>query len=166
MKRMPRVSLRFCVATLILLTLLASQASAGTFQPEAVEDQTPLAPLANPVPAFYQPRYVSGFGQDQVFTLFIEDRDSDFAISFVATTTGPNGFPAAATSTNIADTHFTVKDWPVAVEGAQYAYRGWGAVGNNPEHHFYVSNDLVNWTLIATFTIPNAPEFTSAIGRV
>ena len=153
-------------AVTLMLLCTAVLVSAGIFTPVGVVDQTPLSPVADPAPASYQPRYVSGFGLDDSFTIFFEDRDNANVISYVSTTTGPTGFPAGATATNIADTHFVVKDWPIHVGGADYAYRGWGAVGNNQDHHFYVSNDLANWTLVSTFTIPNAAGFTDAVGHV
>jgi hypothetical protein len=122
--------------------------------------------LANPAPSSFQPRYISGFGSDNSFTVFFEDRDNSSTISHASTTTGPTGFPASATGTTIADTHFVIKDWPINVGGTDYAYRAWGSVGNNMDHHFYVSNDLSTWTLVSTFTIPNAPGFTDAHGWV
>jgi len=154
------------VTTLTLLVAPTTVVLAGTFGPATVTDQTPTAPLANPVPSSFQPRYISGFGSDDSFTVFFEDRDAGSAISYALTTSGPTGFPANATATNIADTHFLVKDWPITIGTTPYAYRAWGSVGNNPQHHFYVSNDLTNWTLVSTFTIPNAPGFTNANGWV
>jgi len=138
----------------------------GSFDPTAVTDQTPTAPLANPDPTANEPRYISGFGGDDAFTVFYEDRDDGSTIYYNTTTTGPLGFAATSTATNIADTHFVVKDWPIIVGTTTYAYRAWGAVGNNMDHHFYVSNDLTNWTLVSTFTIPNASGFTDAHGWV
>ncbi|MDZ7304359.1 MAG: right-handed parallel beta-helix repeat-containing protein [candidate division KSB1 bacterium] len=132
-----------------------------------VTDQTPTAPLPNPAPASYEPRYVSGFGSDGTFTVFFEDRALGNQIFYVATTSGPTGFPATATTTSIIpETHFVIKDWPITINSTTYAYRAWGSVGNNPQHKFYVSNDLTNWTLISTFTIPNAASFTDAHGWV
>lgn len=138
----------------------------GTAFPVTVTDQTPLTPLANPIPTSYGSRYVSGFGLDDSFTLFFEDRDNGGAISFVQTTSGPTGFPAAVTATNIPnDTHFVIKPWPINIGGTTFNYRAWASVGNNPQHRFYVSNDLINWTLQNTFTIPNAATFTTARGQ-
>jgi len=154
------------IAALLTCLAISTTSLAGTFGPVTVTDQTPSAPLASPVPSSYQPRYISGFGQDDAFTVFFEDRDAGGTISYVSTTTGPTGFPAAPTATNIADTHFCVKDWSINIGGTDYAYRAWASVGNNPQHHFYVSNDLTNWTLISTFTIPNAASFTDAHGWV
>jgi parallel beta-helix repeat protein len=154
------------VVGLALFAGLKATVLAGTFAPVTVMDQTPTAPLANPDPSSFQPRYISGFGSDDAFTVFFEDRDASNAISYASTATGPTGFPSATTATNIADTHFCVKDWPITIGGTDYAYRAWGAVGNNTQHRFYVSNDLTNWTLVSTFTIPNAPEFTDAHGWV
>ena len=164
--------LRVTHTVLMLLTVLALLAApaavalAGTFTPVTATDQTPAAPLANPAPSSFQPRYISGFGSDNSFTVFFEDRDNGNAISYASTTSGPTGFPASATATNVADTHSVIKDWPINVGGTDYAYRAWGSVGNNMDHHFYVSNDLSNWTLVSTFTIPNAAGFTDAHGWV
>lgn len=141
---------------------------AGTFPPITLTDQTPHAPLENPWPSSFQPRYISGFGSDDKFTVFFEDRDASYNISYASTTTGPTGFPASVTPTNIVDTHFVVKDWPINIGGTDYDYRAWGsdAVGNNKWHHFYGSNDLTNWTLMSTFEIPNATDFADATGWV
>jgi hypothetical protein len=164
--------LRIARTALVIVTLVALLAApaavvmAGTFGPVTATDQTATAPLANPNPASFQPRYISGFGSGDSFTVFFEDRDAGNVISYVSTTTGPTGFPASVTATDITDTHFVVKDWPINLGGTDYAYRAWGAVGNNLNHHFYVSNDLANWTLKSTFTIPNAPGFTDAHGWV
>jgi hypothetical protein len=116
----------------------------------------------NPVPNSYQPRYISGFGEDDSYTIFYEDRDNSNLISYVTTTTGPAGFGSSGTATNITDTHFCVKDWPITIDETGYAYRGWGSVGNNPTHRFYVSNVLATWILVTDFTIPNAGSFTDA----
>ena len=153
------------VAALVLLTGPAAVVLAGVY-PVTVTDQTPSTPLANPVPSSFQPRYISGFGEGDAFTVFFEDRDAGTTISYASTASGPTGLQAGATATNIADTHFLVKDWPIHIGGTDYAYRAWGSVGNNPDHHFYVSNDLTNWTLVSTFTIPNAAGFTDAHGWV
>jgi hypothetical protein len=131
----------------------------GSITPPILEDQTPLEPLENPSTIGYSSRYISGFGEGDSFTVFFENRDALNEISYVSTTTGPLGFPADVTATNIQDTHLLVKDWPYYYDGEWYDYRAWGAVGNNPDHHFYVSDDLVNWTLVSTFTIPNAEGF-------
>jgi len=139
---------------------------ASSFIPAAVTDQTPTAPLSNPTPSSFQPRYISGFGSGNSFTVFFEDRDAGGLISYATTTSGPTGLSASATGTNIYDTHFLIKDWPITIGSTTYAYRAWGSVGNNPDHHFYVSNDLINWTLVSTFTIPNASDFTGAKGSV
>ena len=157
---------RTLIGGMALLVGLAGTASAGSFGPITVADQTPAAPLANPVPSSYQPRYVSGFGNGDSFTVFFEDRDAGSRISYASTSTGPAGLPSAVTGTDIADTHFVVKDWPIRVGDTDYDYRAWGSVGNNPSHNFYVSNNLTNWVLVSTFTIPNAAEFTDAHGWV
>jgi hypothetical protein len=154
------------VAGLALLGGPTAVVLAGTFAPITVTDQTQTVPLANPAPSSFQPRYISGFGSGDSFTAFFEDRDAGYAISYVSTTSGPTGFPAGATATNIADTHFLVKDWPITIDATSYAYRAWASVGNNTQHHFYVSNDLTNWTLVSTFTIPNDPAWTGDRGWV
>jgi len=148
-------------------TLTVAAPLRGVFTPNAVIDQNDQTPLSNPAPATYAPRYLSGFGLDDNFTIFFEDRDLGQRISYVQTTSGPTGFPATPIATNITDTHFVVKNWPYPDSGAvQYQYRGWGAVGNNTDHHFYGSNDLTNWTLISTFQIPIDAGFTNARGTV
>jgi len=149
------------VIGLALIIGLVATALAGTFEPITVTDQTTTMPLVNPAPSSFQPRYISGFGTDNSFTVFFEDRDNGNAISYAQTTSGPTGLPASATATNIADTHLLVKDWPITIEATTYAYRAWGAVGNNTSHKFYVSNDLTNWVLVSTFTIPNVFPWTS-----
>ena len=158
----------FAIATTMCLTGFAvlPTVSAGEFIPISVTDQTPTAPLTNPIPSSYQPRYISGFGIDDSFTVFFEDRDAGNQISYVSTTTGPTGFPSSVIHTNIADTHFCVKDYPINIGGTDYNYRAWASVGNNVDHTFYVSNDLTTWTLVSSFTIPNAPGFTGAKGYV
>jgi len=166
MKKKIFVITAFAIMFVLLLNGSAALANGGSFIPFDITDQTPTAPLANPVPSSYQPRYISGFGSDNLFTVFFEDRDAGYTISYVTTTTGPTGFPASAIPTNIVDTHFVVKDWPITIGVTTYDYRGWGSVGNNLEHRFYVSNDLTNWTLVSTFTIPNAASFTDAHGWV
>jgi hypothetical protein len=151
------------------MSLCAAGAWAGTID-VTVTDATPTAPVANPTPASYQPRYLSGFGSGDSFTVFFEDRDNASTIGYVSTTTGPTGFPAAVTLTNIADTHFCVKDWPITIgAGAcagNYDYRAWASTGNNPNHTFYVSNDLTNWCQVSSFTISNHWTFTGARGSV
>ena len=150
---------------LVLATcVLATPSGAGTFDEFVLTDQTPTAPLANPIPTSYAPRYISGFGVGTSFSVFFEDRNNAQAISSVTTTTGPEGFPVGATATNIADTHFVIKDWPISILGTPYAYRAWASVGNNADHRFYVSNDLATWTLVSTFTISNAASFTNVRG--
>jgi LPXTG-site transpeptidase (sortase) family protein len=120
-------------------------------------DQTPLTPLGVPAsPA--QPRYISGFGVDNSFTLFYEDRNDKVGcnpaypdssrIYFDPTTAGPFGLSTTGTATNICDTHLVVKNWPITIGLNSYAYRAWGAEGNDPNHTFYVSNNLTTWTEI------------------
>jgi hypothetical protein len=161
---MPGGKVIFFAAVVVIHTV--GLALAQTFIPTAVIDQTSTAPLSSPTPASYQPRYVSGFGQANAFTVFFEDRDAGYGIAYNSTVSGPMGFSSGNTATTIFDTHFLIKDWPINVGGIDYAYRAWGAVGNNPNHHFYVSNDLTNWVLLSTFTISNAPDFTNAHGWV
>ena len=114
------------------------------------DDQTQVAPLNAPDPATTDPRYVSGFGLDDNYVIFYEDRADrngcpyGSRIYFVRAVGSPFNF-SSPTQTDICDTHFVVKDWPVTIGGTTYAYRGWGSVGNNPNHNFYVSNDLVHW---------------------
>ncbi len=151
---------------LIVLLAFGGAASAGSFPIAAFTDHTPTAPLANPLPASYGSRYLSGFGTGDSFTVFFEDRDAGSAISYNSTSGGPEGFAAANTGTNVADTHFTVKDWPITVGATPYAYRAWASVGNNPDHRFYVANDPSTWVLVSTFTIANDPGFTGARGQV
>jgi hypothetical protein len=160
------MKLETVLGAILTSSLLVSNAGAGTFAEFVLTDQTPDAPIPSPVPSSFQPRYVSGFGTDSTFTVFFEDRDAGGTIGFVSTTSGPLGFPTAVTHTNIADTHFVIKSWPITIGAASYAYRAWASVGNNPDHHFYVSNDLASWTLVSTFTIPNAATFTTALGHV
>ncbi len=157
---------KFCICFVLALGLIAFDTAHAQFT-VTVTDQTPTAPLTNPAPGSFEPRYISGFGMDGAFTVFFEDRALGNQIHYAATTSGPTGFPAIATATSIIpETHFVIKDWPITISSTTYAYRAWGSVGNNPQHKFYVSNDLVNWTLVSTFTIPNAASFTNAHGFV
>lgn len=155
--------LQILIVTLMVFIVGGGVAIAGSYSVN-LTDQTPTTPLAKPTPSSYQPRYISGFGSDNSFTVFFEDRDNGGRISYVTTTSGPTGFPANATATNITDTHFCIKNWPITISGTIYAYRAWASVGNNADHHFYVTNDLSNWTLVSTFTISNASTFTNARG--
>jgi len=145
-----------CIAA---LSMIACFCHAGYFQPVLATDVTTTLPLQKPTPSSYQPRYISGFGSDDNFTVFFEDRDAANAISYVQTNSGPEGFPTSVTSTNITDTHFCVKDWPITIGMTTYSYRAWASVGNNIDLHFYVSNDLTNWTLVSTFQIPISASF-------
>ncbi len=154
------------VSVLLGATAIYEVAYGGTFPLDTITDQTPTAPLANPVPASYASRYLSGFGIGDSFTILFEDRDAGNMIFYNTTVTGPTGFAAANTATNITDTHFVVKDWPITVSATAYAFRAWAAVGNNPSHRFFVSNDLSSWTVVSTFTVPNAASFTNARGQV
>jgi hypothetical protein len=158
-----------CAALLLCVGYFDIQAAPalGVFAAPILEDQNPNEALQKPEISTYSSRYISGFGQGDEFTIFFENRDDSYAISFLTTTSGPTGFPATPTATNIADTHFTVKDWPYFHDGSWYDYRGWGADGNNPEHNFYVSDDMVTWILVSEhFTIPNDPGFSTARGFV
>jgi LPXTG-site transpeptidase (sortase) family protein len=150
-----------------LLTIEAANVR-GTFIPISTTDMTPNAPLSNPTPGATSSRYISGIGLDNSFTVFFEDRLGGWLppVVSVSTTTGPTGFPSGVTNTTVNDTHFVIKDMPYTYLGTPYSYRAWGAVGNTTDHRFYVSNDLINWTLVSTFTIPNDPGFTSARGFV
>jgi hypothetical protein len=148
------------------MMIIPQSVKAGTFNEFVLVDQTPTQPLAKPTPGDYKPRYVSGFGEDGNFTIFFEDRNNSSKISYVTTEKGPLNFATTSTETNITDTHFLIKDWPIEINGTTYAYRAWASVDNNEDHHFYVSNNLTNWTLISTFTIPNASSFTNARGKV
>jgi LPXTG-site transpeptidase (sortase) family protein len=143
---------KLLVVAAIVFTLLKlpTPVSADSSIPQT--DQTPIAPLSKPG-STAQPRYISGFGIDNVYTIFYEDRldtvgctnPETFRIYYNQTTTGPFGFAVTGTATNICDTHFIVKNWPITIGSTTYSYRGWGAQGNNPSHAFYVSNDLVHW---------------------
>ncbi len=156
-----------CLLLSCLLLSLAAAASPALAQAIlTVVDQTPEEPLAAPDRDDSAPRYLSTIGSGDSFTVFYEDRANASRIALVSTTGGPTAFPAADTDTTITDTHFLVKDWPITVGATEYAYRAWGAVGNNPNHNFYVSNNLTDWTLVSTFTIPNAAGFTDARGWV
>jgi hypothetical protein len=140
-----------------------------TFIPQSVTDQTPSSPLSNPTPGSHKIRYISGFGSDNSFKLFFEDRNvisgGLYRITYLPTTAGPTGFPATGTGTNVYATHFFIKDWPINVSGTDYAFRGWGS-DNSPIHKFYVSNDLVTWTFVDTFSFRDASTFTNRRGWV
>jgi len=138
---------------MVIVIVVSNATLAGQIQAVAT-DMTPIEPLPNPLPDKHQPRYLSGFGSGDSFTLFFEDRDKDSGISYVRSTDSPDGLPALATPTNVKDTHFCVKDWPITINGTNYAYRAWGAMWNTPDHRFYVSNDLTTWQLVNTFRIP------------
>ena len=61
---------------LVLLPSWARPVLANDPFPVTVRDQTPTAQLANPAPGSCQPRYISGFGVGNAFTVFFEDRDA------------------------------------------------------------------------------------------
>jgi hypothetical protein len=153
------ISIAIFVSVLRQPNLTQAAFPPGSFLPVTLEDKTPLAPIVNPTAGTFNSRYLSGIGLDDSFTVMFEDRDASSTISFVSTISGPEGFPASISTSNISDTHFVVKDWPYLHDATWYTYRAWGAVGNNPNHNFYVSNDLSTWTLVSTFTIPNAIGF-------
>ena len=144
----------FCILMVIfILVPWSSVAQAESSIPQT--DQTTLSPLVSPNPSVTDPRYISGFGADNAYTVFYEDRNDTAGcaygswIYFNQTTSGPLGFSSTSTRTDICDTHFVVKNWPITISGlGAYSYRGWGSVGNDPNHTFYVSNNLVNWTRI------------------
>lgn len=138
----------------VLISALLDNQSALAESSVPQQDQTPTAPLASPNPSTTRPRYISGFGLDNSYTIFYEDR-ADTAgcafgsrIYFNQTANGPFSFSSISTATNICDTHFIVENWPITIGPTTYAYRGWGSVGNDPFHTFYVSNNLTNWTQI------------------
>ena len=142
---------------LFILVPFTSSARADVSVPQT--DRNPATPLAAGGPSIY-PRYISGFGTDNTFTIFYEDRNDavscptpgTWRIYFNQTTSGPLGLSPTSTATDLCETHFTVKNWPITLSGTTYAYRGWGANGNTGTHAFYVSTDLVHWTLVSTFT--------------
>lgn len=151
--------IKISLSTLVFLSLLltARQVFAEASVPQA--DQTPNAPLASP-PASADPRYLSGFGVDNAYTIFYEDRNDTVGCSygariyFMHTSTGAFNL-STPVQTNICDTHFVVKDWQTTIGATTYAYRAWGSRANNEQHNFYVSNDLINW--IRNPIAPNAP---------
>ena len=142
-----------CIAAMCVVAVPCAEL-AGQIQATCT-DATPTEPLGKPLPSSCQPRYMSGFGSGESFTIFFEDRADDNQIYYYETTDGIDGFPKSATRTNVRDTHFCVKDWPINIGGKDYAYRAWGALWNTPEHCFYVSKNLKNWKLVSTFTIPS-----------
>lgn len=124
-----------------------------------ITDQTSLSPLSAPDPVVSNPRYISGVGLDNSYFIFYEDRSQTvgcvpgtYRIFTNQTTGGALGFSNNSTATNICDSHFLVKDWPITIAGNTYNYRGWGAGSYTGMHNFYVSTDRLNWTLITTFT--------------
>ena len=97
-----RVILVLCLALVGLSALLASSRAQSSSLHAALTDQTPTEPLLHPFPGVYEARYVSGFGLDDAFTVFFEDRSvSPSPIAFVSTTTGATGFGPVATQTNM-----------------------------------------------------------------
>jgi LPXTG-site transpeptidase (sortase) family protein len=155
----------FLIIVLLASSILAQSVSAEASIPQ--QDQTPLAPLSSPQAPPAEPRYISGFGLDNTYTIFYEDRRVDsgcpassyrYRIYFNQTSTGPFGFTGTSTATNICDSHFKVKNWPITIGGTTYAYRGWGAGTYTSMHNFYVSNDLIHWILEATFTFSHPSD--------
>ena len=144
----------------VAVACAASGAFAGTFIPQSVEDASADRPLPAPSPASYEPRYISGFGSNNAFTVFFEDRASGSCLRYADTTSGPTGFPSAATSCVFTDTHFTVKDWPITINGTNYPYRGWASsMTDDSTHNFYVGTTLTDWIRVSSFVISNAPGF-------
>ena len=141
------------IFTLILTLSISFSVFAEASVPQT--DQTPTTPLSSPSGLSSYPRYISGFGSDNSYTVFYEDRNDTAGCSYGSriyynqTTSGAFGFSATGTATDICDTHLIVKNWPITIPGyGSYSYRAWGAVDNNPYHTFYVSNNLVNWTRV------------------
>ena len=88
---------------------------------------------------------------DNAYTIFFEDRGDTAGcltpgsrIKFVQTSNGPVNF-SAPQLTDVCDTHFVVKDWPITIGPTTYGYRAWGSGNNNGDHNFYVSTDRINW---------------------
>jgi len=132
-----------------LLLLTSSIVLAEVSVPQT--DQTPLSPLPIPNPAAVDPRYLSGYGTDNAYTIFFEDRSDTagcltpgYRIKFVETSNGPANF-SAPQLTDVCDTHFVVKDWPITIGPTTYGYRAWGSGSNNGDHNFYVSTNRINW---------------------
>ena len=66
---------RFAILLALSLVLLFAVGTAwGQTFPATATDQTPSSPLANPTPSSFEPRYISGFGLDNTYTVFYEDR--------------------------------------------------------------------------------------------
>lgn len=151
-----RFVLLLIIGTILALSIQTVNAESAVPQ----VDQTPLIPLSIP-DATNRPRYLTGFGEDNAYTIFFEDRNDavgcspagTYRIKYAQTTSGPNGL-SAPIATDLCETHFLAKPWPVTIGATTYAYRGWGAVGNVPDLKFYVSNDLTHWIYVSTFFIP------------
>jgi LPXTG-site transpeptidase (sortase) family protein len=117
------------------------------------QDQNQISPLNQPDPNGSEPRYLSGFGLDNSFTIFFEERkdtagcgSSVYRIYFNQTNAGVPGLSSSSTKTDICDSHFLAKNWPITISGTTYKYRAWGAQDYSGNHLFYVSNDLIHWT--------------------
>jgi len=147
------------IAIIVVLTGLILTSGVVTAEVSVPQvDQTNTIPLLIPDPATHDPRYLSGFGIDNAYTIFYENRADTLGctygsrIYFVQTVNGPLNFTAPV-RTNICDTHLVVKNWPITIGGTLYPYRAWGSRGNNPQHNFHVSTDMINWvTNPVTFT--------------
>ncbi len=88
---------------------------------------------------------------NNAYTIFFEDRGDTtgcltpgYRIKFVQTSNGPANF-SSPQATDVCDTHFVVKDWPITIGPTTYGYRAWGSGINNGDHNFYVSTDRINW---------------------
>ncbi len=153
--------LAFLIMILLASSVLVQSALAEASIPQ--QDRTPLAPLAKPNSPPAKPRYISGFGLNNAYTIFYEDRvapgcTANYPIYFNQTSSGPLGFAATSTATDICDSHVLVKNWAITIGATTYAYRAWGAGNYSGSHNFYVSNNLVNWTLVAPFTFDHPSD--------
>ncbi len=155
-----RSGIVLCLALAVAIGL-GTMAEAGTFIPSAVTDVSATNPLANPSPTNLEPRYISGIGSNDTFTVFFEDRMRNYGIYYASTVCGATGLPETAVSCSITSTHFCASDLAITFDGTNYAYRGWGCPTSfNRDHYLYVANELSNWIRVATFRITNAPGFT------
>lgn len=150
----------------VVILALCIGASRADPPPFVATDMTPEAPLEFPEPGVIAPRFPSGVGNEYFFRVFFEDRNDGNRIKYVSWRADSTAFTSALGLTNISDTHFCAKRWPINVGGVEYAYRAWASVGDNPQHHFYVSNDRAEWTLVSTFTIPISSSHPDPHGQV
>ncbi len=162
------MKLRAILTVIVFSLSTAVCVEAGTFDEFVLTDQTPTAPLANPVPASYHPRYISGFGVGDAFTVFFEDRDAGGRRSPRSRPRPvPEGFAGRCHRHQHHRHPLRRSRTGRSPSGRPPTPTAPGeSVGNNADHHFYVSNDLTTWTLVSTFTIPNAGSFTNALGFV